>query len=86
MRVELEFPSGTVKADVTKNRLLAVHRSFQNKKSPGFVVTHLPTMKCVLWSKRKRECVAAQKELELMDWSDWPAIESRVRQLQREHS
>lgn len=67
---------------MTKNRLLAVHRSFQGAKSPGFVLTHLPTMKCVLWSKLKRDCIEAQKELEKVDWSDWPLVEQRVRELQ----
>ena len=67
-RVEIEFPTGMVKADVTKNGLIAVHRSFRTGTNAGFIATHVPTMKCILWRRLKRDAVEAQKTLEDLDW------------------
>lgn len=69
-RTELTFPNGpTVKADVTKTGLLAVHKPL-SESGKGYVVTHVPSLRVVLWKKLKRDAVDAQKSLEAMDWRE----------------
>jgi hypothetical protein len=67
-------------ADVTRLGVLAIHRA-QDK---GFVLTHIPTGRCVLWSRLKKGTVAARKELEPLDWTRPEAHRGRVEQLQKE--
>jgi hypothetical protein len=81
MKTELEFPNGpTVKADVTKQRLLAIHRTLTGGK--GYVLTHVPSLAVVLWTEFQREAKEIQKELEAMDWVDGlDAVRARVLEL-----
>lgn len=88
VRREIDFSPGPVlKADLTTKRtstnpgLLAVHKSFGDAK--GFILTHIPTMRCVLWSRLKRDCVAAQKELESLDWDDTGTIHATIREIRQ---
>lgn len=88
VRREIDFHPGPVlKADLTTKRtssnpgLLAVHKPFGAAK--GFVLTHIPTMTCVLMSRLKRDCVAAQKELEALDWEDIGTVHASIREIRR---
>lgn len=79
-RVDLEFPDGpTVRADVTRHKLLAVHRVLGDGK--GYAVTHLPTFRIVLWTRLQRDAKTAQKTLEALDWNDWDSVFATVERL-----
>lgn len=67
-------------ADVTRLGVLAIHRG----PGKGFVLTHIPTGRCVLWSRLKKGTVAARKELEPLDWARPEIHRDRVEQLQKE--
>jgi hypothetical protein len=76
-RVDLKFEDGpTIKATVVKSKsCLAVHRSFDGK---AFVLTHLPTMRCVGRRRLQRDAIAMRKELDALDWTDPAKIEAEV--------
>jgi hypothetical protein len=81
-RREITLLNGpTVKAEVTKQGLLAIHKATHK----GYVITHLPTGRVVLWTPRQTDAKMVRKELELMDWSDLEAIRARVIQLRKEY-
>jgi hypothetical protein len=67
-------------ADVTRLGVLAVHRALDK----GFVLTHIPTGRCVLWSRLKKGATAARKELEPLDWTRPETHRARVERLQKE--
>lgn len=75
----LPLPWGDEEADVSAEGLLAIHKSHDGK---GWILTHVPTLKCVLWIRLKREAVEARRTLESLDWSDWEAVEQCVRTIQ----
>jgi hypothetical protein len=67
MRKEFIFLNGPrVRADVKKDGILGIHKA----PLKGYVVTHLPTQRVVLWTRLQRKAVAARKKLEKLDWSD----------------
>ena len=81
MKTEITFPDGpTIKADVTKLGLLAIHRTLTGGK--GYALTHLPTWKVVMWTKLQRDAKAVQKKLEALDWEGDPeGVRARVLEL-----
>lgn len=88
VRREIDFHPGPVlKAHLTTKRtstnpgLLAVHRPFGDAK--GFLLTHMPTMRCVLTSRLQRDCIAAQKELESLDWEDSGTVHAAIREIRQ---
>ncbi len=62
-KISLIFPeTEPVRAEVSSLGILAVHKTLGAEK--GYVLTHLPTMKCVLRTRLKREAVEALWALE----------------------
>ena len=63
MKLEITVVGGPeVKADLTKHRKLAVHRTLGDGK--GYVVTDFKTMEVVLWTRLQRDAIQARRELE----------------------
>ena len=54
--------------ELSKIGILGIHKPVGSAK--GYVVTHVTTGKCLLLTRLKRDAVAAQKELEALDWTD----------------
>lgn len=71
------------KADVTKKfGLLAIHK--RPKPGKGFILTHVPTGRIVLWCRLKKGVLAARKELEPLDWTNPEIHRARIEELRRE--
>jgi len=65
-----------VKATTVRSKsCLAVHRSLDGK---GFVLTHLPTLRCVGRRRLQREALDLRKALDALDWSDPEAVREEV--------
>lgn len=75
-REEVQIVGGpTVTADLTSTGLLALHRAPRT----GFVLTHVPTGRVVVWSRRKGPLRSVQRRLEALDWTDLDAVATEVR-------
>ena len=82
-KMTLEFNEDIVlDVDVSKNRFLAIHKSFSGAKKKGYVITHIPTMACVLWCPLKRDATQARSQLESLDWSNYENVRPTVQLLQ----
>lgn len=69
MKTTLQFGDQEIEADVSKEGLLAVHRSLDPAECKrGYVITHVPSLRIVAWIRLKSEAVRWRKELEDCDW------------------
>jgi hypothetical protein len=84
MKATIKLSDGTTveKADVTKLGILAIHK--REKPGKGFVLTHLPTGRLVLWSRLKRGLALARKELEGLNWTNPEIHRGRIEELRKE--
>jgi len=66
MKTTLEFsPTVSIEAEVTKLGLVAIHRPLDpTEKKRGYVLTHVPSLRVMMWVRLKKEAKEYQKMLE----------------------
>jgi hypothetical protein len=80
MNITIDGGATVEGADVTRLGVLAIHKA----PDKGYILTHIPTGRIVLWCRLKGGVVKARKELEPLNWTSPEAHRGRVEELRKE--